>query len=721
MNRLFPTGITQKYIAIFLAVFLVPTIIIYQLIIGSAKEIMENDIVRKNAVSADALVKRLNKEITDIVLQLQLILGQGGNQPTSTTAIYNRAKQAITKSSFIQSIYYLDLNHKLLFEAPFQPRIDDLYYDYPEFDEVKWSKNYVVTGLIRNFQNDEVVTVSIPVFYQDQKFQGVLIAEFSQDYLSNVLRSINVSTGGFSFLLDQKGKVIASTSAREVGKSYELHPVAINLAKGSSGTLKENYQGEPSIIAYQPLRDNWGLGLGVPEKIAFQPVSTLSVALQLGFTGIFVLLVIFIFLGVRHILYPIVKLTRFAQNFENPAALQEIGRVKGDVRDELGILMKAMVSMRLSIMEKQRMLEDKERFLHDVLEGIPYSLVTIDNQGIVTYLNQRFAQLTGFDHSQIQGRPLSALPIKEDQDDFVLLQSLHTDQNWDERESYIIDTTGSRRIVRIVTSKFYNERQESIGLIAVLQDISQLKLMEEHIKQSEKLALIGEITTGIAHELKNPLAVLSSTSELLCEEVEENRDGQTIRMLIKDTHEEIRRMSGIVVDFLSFARTKEDAEERIEMHKVIDRVLHLLRIKVNEAKVQVQTEYRVTDRKLMIRPNRLMQVYLNLFLNSLDAMSDGGTLRIVIDEQHDEKSGELAEWLIVVISDTGHGIVDKDLEWMFNPFFSTKENGSGLGLTIARDIVREHGGEMVVESEAGKGTTITCKFPLIGGKGKDYE
>ncbi|WP_028394003.1 histidine kinase dimerization/phospho-acceptor domain-containing protein [Bacillus cihuensis] len=171
---------------------------------------------------------------------------------------------------------------------------------------------------------------------------------------------------------------------------------------------------------------------------------------------------------------------------------------------------------------------------------------------------------------QLKGKHLSVLPLKYDQKDFLSLHTLHTDLPGEEKETYIIDAEGQKHIVKVVTSKFYNERRESIGIITVLQDISQLKLLEEHVKQSERLALIGQVTTGIAHELKNPLAVLASSAELLKKVLEGQPKSEMADMLASDIYEEIKRMSGIVSEFLSFSKTKNEEEKWIEMDRLVD-------------------------------------------------------------------------------------------------------------------------------------------------------
>jgi PAS domain S-box-containing protein len=710
LKESFSSGITRKYVFLFLVILIVPIMMIYNIIIGYAHHIMEDEIEKKNILSVEALTKRLNTEIMDVVLQLQLIAGQKNEATFGPTLMFGRAQQTIAKSSVIQSIFFVDLNQRVLFEAPFLPEMNEPYI-YPKFNEVQWSLNYAVSELILNYSHEEVVTVAVPYIYQN-RFGGVLVAELSKKYLSEVLKSNSLTRDGFGFILDHTGIVLASTQESEIGKDYSSHPVGMKLSRYYSGSLRGTYQEKTSIIAYHTLKDQWGLGLGIPEKIAFEPVSKLSLALTLSFTGVLLFILFLIILGTRNILYPIVRLTHFAKSFNELQSIQQIESVKVS-RDELGSLMKSMISMGKSNLEKQRMLEEKERYLRDVIEGNPYAIVTIDNYGVVSHWNHKFEKLIGYSDRSIEGKHLSQLPIKNGLTDFIALHTLQSDLPTEEKESYIIDSNKQKHIVKIITSKLYNERKEMIGIIAVLQDITQIKQLEEHVKQSEKLAMVGQITTGIAHEIKNPLAILSGASELLKEEVTEHPTGGIIQELSNDIYQVVRRMNGIVNDFLSLAKMKEEQMEFIRLDQLIDKVVHLLRIKLNEAKIQVFRHYDAIHKQIQGNHDKLFQVFLNVILNSIEVMPSGGMITIRMKE----KNVEQGSFLIVEITDTGPGIRLDDLDWLFNPFFSTKENGSGLGLTIARDIVMEQGGDIQIQNAASHGATIRCIFPIVNDEG----
>ncbi|MDQ7862605.1 histidine kinase dimerization/phospho-acceptor domain-containing protein [Peribacillus frigoritolerans] len=185
------------------------------------------------------------------------------------------------------------------------------------------------------------------------------------------------------------------------------------------------------------------------------------------------------------------------------------------------------------------------------------------------------------------GVHLSDLPIQSENGDFVLLQTLHSGKQGEEIESDIIDANGKKRMIKITTSRFYNEDLQTIGIIAVMQDISQMKLLEARLKQNDKLALIGQITSGLAHEIKNPLAILYGSAEMLLEEAEESECSEEIKELSADIYVVINRMKDIVENFLNFAKINKKQRESILLNSIIEEIIHLLRVKLNETKIQI--------------------------------------------------------------------------------------------------------------------------------------
>jgi len=245
--------------------------------------------------------------------------------------------------------------------------------------------------------------------------------------------------------------------------------------------------------------------------------------------------------------------------------------------------------------------------------------------------------------------------------------------------------------------------------------VAELDSRQEQLVQSRKLASIGIFTSGIAHELNNPLNNISITAEAL---MLNHADVLTpeINDMIDDIMSQADRASQVVKNLLEFSRTKRAGLKDLAIHEVLENTLKLIRNQLTVAQIEVEKDI---DRDLPLihgKPQDLQQAFVNIFLNSVQAMPEGGTLTI--------RAGRGPQgFLQVDLTDTGTGIAAEDLENIFDPFYTTKDAGSGtgLGLSIVYSIIRTHGGSIEAHSEVGRGTTFSICLPIISGHKDDQD
>ncbi len=248
--------------------------------------------------------------------------------------------------------------------------------------------------------------------------------------------------------------------------------------------------------------------------------------------------------------------------------------------------------------------------------------------------------------------------------------------------------------------------------------------IEEKMRRADRLASLGTLAAGMAHEIKNPLVSLKTFTQLLPERY---RDREFREDFSKLAGQEVDRINNLVERLLNFARPVEPEFRLLDLGEVMDDTLLLLRNKIADQKITVRKDF--TDRYLELEGDRekLKQVFLNIIINALDSMREEGVLTIDGRMIRNHNSGEIGvhrglDWklhrlysrdrVMVKISDTGEGIDPRDLPYLFDPFFTTKDTGAGLGLAIAHNIIEEHGGITDVESVVGRGTTFTITLPL---------
>jgi PAS domain S-box-containing protein len=237
----------------------------------------------------------------------------------------------------------------------------------------------------------------------------------------------------------------------------------------------------------------------------------------------------------------------------------------------------------------------------------------------------------------------------------------------------------------------------------ILRDVTESMRLQDQLRQAERLAEMGTLAAGMAHEIGTPMNVILGRSEQLMRKTQEETTKKSLEVIVA----QVERITKIMNQLLTFSRRKPSERRRVNLGQTLDDCLEVLQERIRRTKVQVESRYETLLHPVYVHADsdQMSQVFLNLFINAIHAMPDGGTLRISLEP--------LNSHVRAVIADTGHGIPKEDLSKIFHPFFTTKEagQGTGLGLTVVHNIVQEHGGSITVDSEPGKGTSFTVTLP----------
>ena len=228
--------------------------------------------------------------------------------------------------------------------------------------------------------------------------------------------------------------------------------------------------------------------------------------------------------------------------------------------------------------------------------------------------------------------------------------------------------------------------------------------------RAERLAAAGQLAAGVAHEIRNPLTTIRSTVQYLLQGVSEP---DPKRELIHELLNEVDRIDRTVNGLLSLTRTSEFEPKEIDVMDVLEQSLMLVETQAKRQQVRVERRYARDHFRVMGDVNQLKQVFLNLLLNALQAMPQGGQLTVSVSSSHAEFTPPAGDFVQIQIADTGPGIAPENLERIFDPFFTTKRDGTGLGLAICHSIVHQHDGEIEVQSQVGQGTTAVIRLPLM--------
>jgi PAS domain S-box-containing protein len=272
-------------------------------------------------------------------------------------------------------------------------------------------------------------------------------------------------------------------------------------------------------------------------------------------------------------------------------------------------------------------------------------------------------------------------------------------------EMFFVDRNGKKLTVAVSATARTDESGQYAGIDATLRDVTAKRRMEKYLAQTEKLAAIGQLASGMAHEINNPLSVIKCYASLVAKQhPEEDQLGKDIKIIQKHTEQ----CQSVVNGLLNFSRMPDPQKTRIDIRTGLEDILEVLDHQIKKAGITVERQFN-EDTPIVTADGRQMeQVFMNLLLNAIQAMPDGGLLKIEIP--HRDPDGMQK----VRITDTGIGIADKNIDRIFDPFFTTKTEGegTGLGLSVSYGIVRRHGGKIELESRVGKGTTFTVCLPV---------
>jgi two-component system NtrC family sensor kinase len=243
--------------------------------------------------------------------------------------------------------------------------------------------------------------------------------------------------------------------------------------------------------------------------------------------------------------------------------------------------------------------------------------------------------------------------------------------------------------------------------VAINKMIREIEAKQDQLIQSHKVAAIGLLTSGVAHELNNPINNINITAEYILENYED-LDSEEKKRLLGEIMQQGDRASSTVKELLHFTRVKPEAFEELNITMVIEDILRLLQNQLNLNGIKLEKEYPPAVPTVKGNRNNLQQVFLNLLTNSIQAMPSGGKLRLVIDDTH-------VGLLKIDVIDTGMGIKPEHLQRIFDPYFTTKNlnEGTGLGLSVCFGIIKKHNGKIVVSSELGKGSTFSIYLPCL--------
>ncbi len=353
----------------------------------------------------------------------------------------------------------------------------------------------------------------------------------------------------------------------------------------------------------------------------------------------------------------------------------------------------------------RRLLQDTKAFSAEIIRNLPMGIIVVNKDSHINYINDTACFLLNTKFSVAENKNAEKIlpgPIWH-------LHEKINDKNMIAEKEILFKPNDEKAVPASVSvTDIIGEQGDFLGFVFILKDLSEIKALEIKIQRKEKLAALGTLAAGIAHEVRNPLSSIKGYATFFATLFEKKSENRKAAYLMA---EEVDRVDRVISELLEFARPARLNLKKTDMMEFINNSLSIIRHEAESANVKIIVKNDEPLPALEIDADRFIQVLLNLYINAIHAMGKGGNLTV--------KAGLNKNDFILKICDTGTGIPFKDQTDIFNPYFTTKSQGTGLGLAIVYKIIESHNGMIHIISAEGKGTEFVISIPLDSGDAKE--
>lgn len=400
-------------------------------------------------------------------------------------------------------------------------------------------------------------------------------------------------------------------------------------------------------------------------------------------------------------------ITLLQQSFENfTKATADLQMAYARLEDRFASLNKELEYKNAELVKTVTEKEQTKNYLQNILESLINGVIVTDLNGKIRTMNQCAEMFVGVGQANVVGQHVSILFEDVVVNDWPTINLAE----------YFKGESGNKvkingRTLEIFCSPFKSPGGAAIGNVFVLRDITRIEKLEDMAKRTEKFAAMGEMAANIAHEIRNPLGSIELFASLLLKNLQEKRDRERVVQIISS----VKNVDNKISNLLMFTRKQSPKMKKIDLYRILNEVLDFSEQIMEQGGIDISVEMTGDQACIEGDADMIKQIFLNVILNAQQAMPDGGVLKIKAGTSSGGIIPEESLVAEIIFQDSGPGIPEEDLSRIFDPFFSTKQGGAGLGLAIVHNIVSQHNGSINVENSLQSGAVVNISFPLLQG------
>jgi PAS domain S-box-containing protein len=681
-----------------------------------ASKQMRQHIIDKNTIIANMIADQVNQYLSDAKNTVKYM---AQNADVNHMEKIKEGIDGIYKSyRWLDVMFYMTDDGKITYSVPHN---DIIYHrDYVEREYYKYliekKESYISKVFISSLLNQPHIIIVSPILdAYTREIKGIIGGGVPLEAINKIVEKTQNEYDGKIYVIDEDGKILVSPDHNEMFKeislkrNIEIENRVMGLEEISKKYLKGVGQyrnnGHKVYVSFSKIENYKGMIIVErDEEYIGKEIKKIQKELMPFIIGIMMISFLLSISLAYTITEPIEKLVVYTRNISKDIQKGMKG-FKVTKANEIGELERAFYGMSKELSTKiediknsHKREKDTRKYLNNILRSAGSGVFVIDDQDKIVIFNRAAEKITGINSKNIVGKYVNELMKDLNLPKDIFYEELTKNKFME--EAYKIKRNDMDVPISMIISPVYDDRDQSIGFVCLMKDLTQIKMLEQQIKREDRLKTIGALSSSIIHEIGNPLAGMTNLLEVLKDHVE---DEVLREELITAIREEVDMLNNIVINFLEFTRMNSNKKVAVNILHIIDSTLNILKPEIKYKTIRVVKKFPCEIPHIKVDPSAMRQALVNILKNSIQAVESCGMIEIKVQKDRENT-------LTLSIKDNGSGMGEEMMDKIFNPFFTTKEDGTGLGLSIVHKIITDNGGSIAVKSELSKYTEFILSF-----------